>query len=226
MVRLTLNRSTLFAMVLGGFCLGGVMAADRPDVSPQAQGGRTGQDALASFDAWSQRQALYSADEIASARKRILEKLHSQSAADAATFHQQLNEKLGVLNSQAALAAERWLAETLAVATDAYANKIRATLPDLVNDSPSQLKATILALEAREANMRQVRQGFSESRKMTVRAIEQDTRRREEANSEARISRAGSPAAPLGNAGGTGGGPRLYPRIVTPYAPSPAYPYP
>jgi hypothetical protein len=177
------------------------------------------QQTLRGFDEWSQVQQVYMPQQIAEMRRKILEKASSLSAAESERFRGEINAKLHVLMSAEARDARKWLADTLAVASDSYAEKVRAKLPDITKESARQLQADLDAFEARESNVKQYQQGLQETRKLAVRELEEDARGQAEANAQAHVGTNFNPAP-----GGTAiGGPGAYQRYRSPYGPTLPY---
>jgi len=185
-----------------------------------------GNQVLPRFDQWAEQQRIYSKDDVANMRARIVDRLEHLSPQDAAVFSNDMTAKIETLSSPNAKAAEQWLAQTLAVASDSYARDLRARLPDPVNDSPGKVAAEIEALEAREANLKQVRQGADRSRQIAVRVTDEDIRRQSQANTQARNGPDYGPPPPPVSAQVPVGGQRAVPPFVLPYSPAPAYPFP
>jgi hypothetical protein len=84
--------------------------------------------------------------------------------------------------------AEQWLVETLAVASDSYAKKILATLPDIVADSPGELRGKLRAIAIRAINLKQVRQEFDQTRQATIQAVMENELRQAQFNAQVRAS--------------------------------------
>jgi hypothetical protein len=143
-------------------------------------------DALRAFDSWAAEQELYPPDQVAQLRQRLLEKATQLPESEAAHFREEMQAKIASLNSPEAQAAERWMAATLAVASDAYRQKLHASLPDVIDDSPGKLRAELDTLAARETNLKQVRQGFDQSRNTAVQATEHEARQQAQANLQMR----------------------------------------
>ena len=181
-------------------------------------------DTLRAFDTWAAEQELYPPHQVAQMRQRLLDRSAQLSESEAAQFRDEMNAKIAALNGPEAQAAERWMAATLAVASDAYARKLEATLPDVIDDSPGKLRAELDTLAARETNLKQVRQGFDQSRNTAVQAAEHDARQLAQANLQTRAAvnyGAMNPYRP------TQGNQQLYQRYTgyTPYSVGP-YGYP
>jgi hypothetical protein len=111
------------------------------------------------------------------------------------------------------------LADTLAVASDSYAEKIRAKLPDITKESARQLQADLDAFEARESNVKQYQQGLQQTRQIAIRELEEDARRQAESNAQAHVGTNYNPAP----GGAAIGGPGAYSRYVSPYGPTLPY---
>jgi hypothetical protein len=149
--------------------------------SPQAE-------TLQAFDQWATHQDLYSQPMIAEMRNRLCLKLDGLPSTDAAHFRDELSAKLSVLGDSQSQEAEQWIAETLAVASEIYAKSILAKLPDVVDDSPSEVRAKLRAFVVRAINLRQARQGFNQSRQATIQVLREDERRQAEINAQIRAS--------------------------------------
>ena len=113
------------------------------------------------------------------------------------------------------------MAATLAVASDAYRQKLHAALPDVIGDSPGKLRAELDTLAARETNLKQVRQGFDQSRNTAVQAAEHDARQLAQANLQ---TRAAINYGAMNQYRPTQGNPQLYQRYSG-YKPYDAVPY-
>jgi hypothetical protein len=168
------------------------------------------------FDEWGQFQQIYTPTQIAEIRRKMLDKAANLSPADSEQFRGEIDAKLHVLMSAEARDARKWLTDTLAVASDSYAKKIRSQLPDVVNESAPQLQADLDAFEAREASVKQYQQGFQQTRQMQVKALEEDARRQAEANAAAHVGSNYNPAP----GGAAIGGPGAYQRYRSPYGPT------
>jgi len=200
-------------------------AAAQSPQSPLPRGGATDgsttaiggpwQQTLRAFDEWAQIQQTYTAEQITDMRRRMLEKAVSATPAVSEQFRAEINAKLQLLMGAEARDARRWLAATLAVASDSYAQKVRAQLPDVTKDSPAQLQAALDAFEARETTMKQYQQGLDQTRQMQIRAIQDSERRQAEANAQAHVGSNYNPAP----GGAPSGVPNANLRYYSPYRP-------
>jgi hypothetical protein len=177
------------------------------------------QQTLQTFEDWVQIQQLYTPQQTAEMRTKLLEKAYRLAPEESESFRHEIDAKLRVLMSEEARDARKWLASTLAVASDSYAQKIKAKLPDVVKESPNELMADLNAFESRQSNVKQYQQGLQETRQMTIKANEEDSRRQAEANAQAHVGSGYNPA-PGGKAIG---GPGSYQRYRSPYGPTIPY---
>ena len=152
-------------------------------------------------------------------RGKILDKIVSLPTEDSERFRDEVNAKLHVMMSAEARDARKWLNDTLAVASDSYAAKIRAKLPDVVKESPNELQADLDKFEARESNVKQYEKGMQETRQMQIKSLEEDARRQAAANANARAASTYNPAP----GGATSRAPRTYQRYSSPYGPTSPY---
>lgn len=143
-------------------------------------------DTLRAFDQWAIVQQVYTPKQAAEMRAKILEKSHRLSPEEGEKFRAEIDAKLAVLLSAEAREARTWLSTTLAVASDSYANKIKAKIPDVVKSSPDQLQAGLDTFEYRRGGVPAFQQGVQQSREMTVKATQDDARRQAEAAARAR----------------------------------------
>jgi hypothetical protein len=177
------------------------------------------QETLRGFDEWSRVQQVYLPQQIVEMRRKMLDKATSLSPAESERFRGEISAKLHVLMSAEARDARKWLADTLAVASDSYAEKIRAKLPDITKESARQLQADLDAFEARESNVKQYQKGLQETRQMAIRELDEEARRQAESNAQAHVGTNYNPAP----GGAAIGGPGAYGRYVSPYGPTLPY---
>jgi len=164
------------------------------------------------FDEWAAVQQIYTPDQVRQWRAQILSKASSLPAADGQRFAQDLNAKLQVMLGAEARDARKWLAETLAVASEAYAKQIKAGLPDPQTMSAAQIQARLDNFEGREANVKQYEAGLQKTRQMQVQVAEANERSQEAANAAAWQGGGNL----YGSAYHPGGNQRTYGRYVSP----------
>ena len=137
------------------------------------------------FDEWAAVQQIYTPDQARQWRASIVGKQASLPAAEGKRFAQDLSAKLQVLLGAEARDARKWLADTLAVASDSYARQVKAGLPDPRTMTAPQMQARLDDFEARETNIKQVESSLQQTRQMQVRAAEANERAQEAANAAA-----------------------------------------
>src|SRR5438105_517547 len=106
-------------------------------------------EALQAFGRWAARQELYSRSMIVDMRQRLRDKLASLAPDEAAQLRDDVLDKLSILSDPQLQDAEQWLAETLVMASDAYASQILARLPDIVDDSTGEVRVKLRTLIVR-----------------------------------------------------------------------------
>jgi len=177
------------------------------------------QQTLRDFDEWAQIQRLYTEQQVAEMREKILEKVADLPPEDSDRFRDEVNAKLHVMLSAEARDARKWLTDTLAVASDSYAKKVRAKMPDVVKESSSDLAADLDRFGSRQTNVKQYQQGMQKTREMQIKSLEENARRQAEANAKAREGSVYNPAP--------GGASRREPRTIyryqSPYGPTSPY---
>jgi hypothetical protein len=200
---MSLNRMTLLLALLIACASPFPAAAQPPRTVPDNESGALGnssgidarwRETLSSFDEWAIIQRLYTKPQIAEMRAKILEKIADLPPEDSERFRDEVNTKLEVMMSGEARDARKWLNDTLAVASDKYAQKVRANLPDVVKESPSQLQADLDAFASRQTSAKQYQQGMEKTREMQIKALETNARRQAAANARARDNNVYNPA--------------------------------
>lgn len=149
--------------------------------SPQAE-------SLQAFDQWANEQDYYPASMLVGMRARLSEKLASLPPFEAATFRDQFIAKLQTFHDSQWQNAAQWLVQTLAVASDSYAKTIQDMLPDVVADSPGEIRAKLRTIAIRAINLQQVRQGFEQTRQVAIQTAREDDRRQAQLNAQVRAS--------------------------------------
>jgi len=137
------------------------------------------------FDEWAAVQQIYTPEQVQQWRAQLISKAATLPPADAAALATSMSAKLQVLLGAEARDARKWLAQTLEVASDSYAAKVRARLPDPRTMTAAQLQARLDEFENREANVKQVVASEQKTRQMQIQAIEDDQRAQAAANAAA-----------------------------------------
>jgi hypothetical protein len=159
----------------------GGIQADQAAASPQAE-------TLHAFDQWAAQQDYYSRQMVVAMRVRLSDAFASLSPNDAAQLRDEFIAKLNIFSDPQWQNVERWLGETLTVASDSYAKTILASLPDIVADSPGETRAKLRDIEIRAINLQQVRQVFDQTRQVTIQAYREEKLRQAQFNTHLRAS--------------------------------------
>jgi hypothetical protein len=121
-------------------------------------------------------------------RERLSAAFASLPPGEAVLYRDNFITKLSILGDPQWQNGQQWLLETLAVASDSYAKTVLAMLPDIVGDSPGELRTKLRAISIRAMGLKQARQGFDEIRLATLQAVREDQRRQAQINNQVRAS--------------------------------------
>jgi len=141
---------------------------------------------LQAYDRWATQQELYPPQLIAGFRGGLQNRFKSLPPDDAARLRDEIVAKLNVLGDPKWRDIELWFSESLAVASDSYANKLLAMLPDLVSDSPGETRSKLRAITVRAINLKQAQQGFEQNRQAAVQIARADAHQLAELNAQYR----------------------------------------
>lgn len=159
----------------------GVSANVEPASTPQGE-------TLSAYDQWADRQDYYPRHMILAMRARLSGAFDLLPPGEATRFRDQFVAKLNILVDPQWQHAEQWLVQTLAVASESYANKIWTMLPDIVVDSPNDIRAKLRNIAIRAMNVQQVRQGFEQTRQTSIQVAREDVQRQTQFNTQLRAS--------------------------------------
>lgn len=95
---------------------------------------------MLSLSNWFDTQKLYSKQQVLDLKRKINERVMEMSPAELLRYQEELNEKLTILNGPQARAIKMWLREQLSLASDEYARRILAALPDISKMPPDELQ--------------------------------------------------------------------------------------
>ena len=176
----------------GGLQYAGAQEASRAKILDSDEWKKTMHD----FEEWASVQQIYDKDQMAKLKQRLEQKVAGMSADQMTDFIRQLKQKLTILHSAEARDARKWLSETLAVAAPAYANKIRAKLPDIATLTGAQLQLQLDAFEDRIAEKRKNSADFAKERADQVKQIRDQRIRDQQARLQSELA---ADAAPRSN---------------------------
>jgi hypothetical protein len=158
-------------------------------------------EAMEGFNEWLSAQQIYPRSEIPRVRSQALDQINKMSVGQLQFFLQDMQQKLTLINSQAAYKAQANILYNLNVASDAYAAKLRTQLPNLVTMTAEQVKQALVDLQQQEDNTRADEAAFQKSNAQEVALIQAQ-------NEQTAAANAAADSAGLGNYGGSPYAPR------------------
>ena len=109
-------------------------------------------------------------------RARVVDRINKMSANQLQFFLQDMQQKLTLINSQAAYKAQANILYNLNVASDAYAARLRMQLPNLVTMTADQVRQTLVTLQQQEDETRSDEAAFQKSNAQEVALIQAQKR--------------------------------------------------
>jgi len=152
------------------------------------------------FNEWMSAQVIYDADQIQQIRKRMALGISRMTPAQLERFQSDIQEKLAVLNSDQAKQAGTYLTETFAVASPAYARKVRAKLPDVLTMTAAQINQQLDIFAVKHAAALKTQKTFEADRQQSI-AYNQAQLAAMKAESDQAMNRASAAAAQGGKSG-------------------------
>ncbi len=168
---------------------GGAQTSDRDKILNSPEWKQTMKD----LEQWSTVQQIYDKDQMAKLKQQFEKKIADMPADQIKEFMDDLKQKLKVLNSDEARNAREWLAETLAVAAPAYAEKIREQLPDIATLSAAQLQLQLDEYENKIAAKRKYASEFAKQREDQAQQIREQRIRNQNARLESQMAAEATP---------------------------------
>jgi LPS O-antigen subunit length determinant protein (WzzB/FepE family) len=138
--------------------------------------GREWMETMRAWNRWLALQKIYDTQQVKKMKRQFDDEVKGLSAKELAQFRDDLRAKVHVLMSAEALDARHWLSETLAVASEKYAKKIRAGLPDVANLSAQELQDQLDRFEERRSQTQQGEVAIQQARRNRVKAVQADLR--------------------------------------------------
>jgi hypothetical protein len=142
-------------------------AADTPEREQILQS-QEWKQTIADFENWLSTQKLYDAQQAKQTQARLEVGISRMTPAQLQYFEKDMQGKLTVLTSDQAREAEEYLSQTLAVASPAYARKIRQKLPDVLTASAGQISQQLAGFAAKRDATAQLQQTFNDSRQQQI----------------------------------------------------------
>ncbi len=135
-------------------------------------------DVLSAFNDWLSKQTLYDDEQVTRIRQRLEIGIKRMTSTQSQRFMTEMSAKLEVLKSDHATEADDYLKETLSVASEAYARKVRQQLPDVLSMSAAQIDQKLAAITSKRAATAKIQKTFNDSRQRMVANYEAQTRAR------------------------------------------------
>jgi hypothetical protein len=152
------------------------------------------------FEQWLSAQVIYDPEQVKQIRKRMALGIERMTPAQLQRFQSDIQEKVAVLTSDEAQQAGTYLTETFAVASPAYARKIRAKLPDVLTMTASQISQQLDLFASKHAAAINRQKTFEADRQQSI-AYNESQLAAMRQESDAALNRASSAAASSGRQG-------------------------
>ena len=120
------------------------------------------------FNDWLSAQPLYDAQTVSEIKTRMNAGVERMSAEQLKNFLGEMQQKLQVLDSPQAKEAEAYLVETFAVASPAYARKLRQQLPDVLSMTAPQINQRLSVFASKRQAKVQTQEAFEESKQQSI----------------------------------------------------------
>ena len=153
---------------------------------------------MAQFNDWLSDQSLYDSDQVKQIKQRLDAAIQKMSAEQLKTFMAQMLAKLDVLTSERAKDAQDYLAETLSVASPAYARRMHQQMPDVLTMTAGQIDQRLTNFASKRQNLAQMQKTFDNSRQQQIAYNQARLKARQESQERA-LDRAESAAAAAGS---------------------------
>jgi len=131
------------------------------------------QQAMKGLNDWFSVQVIYPQSEVPKLKDEIVAECNDMTAAQLANWLSDLQQKLAIEKSPEAVEMRQYIGYNLSVASDAYAAKIRSTLPDVLNMTPAQVKQALYNLQQQRAATVANEAAFDQQRKTQLHLIQQ-----------------------------------------------------
>jgi len=185
-------RGTLLAVVLFGV-VGALSArADQPPgfapAPPDAErheaeslDSPAWRQTLRAWNEWLAADKSYLPGEAERLKQELDVQLSGMSSSQLADFKSDLDAKLALLTGQGGREYRLWENETLSVASDAYARKIRAHLPDFAHMTASEVQAVLDQFEYDRYRAQQAETAYHRSQERRVALVREELQYQREA---------------------------------------------
>jgi hypothetical protein len=187
---------TVFAYVTAAFLCAVSFAAAADDVTlpglEDEHAGLTKEQVLKSqewrksmlnLSTWFDTQKMYNKEQVLDLKRKINAQVREMTPSQLVRYQQELDEKLAILQGPEARQIKLWLREQLALASEDYARRIVAALPDISKMSPDELQDYLNQFVAKVTAERRGAQELSKARTQQAQMVTSElNRQRQEAD--------------------------------------------
>lgn len=136
---------------------------------------------LRAWNEWLAADKSYAPGEAERLKQELDSQLSGMSSSQLADFKSDLDAKLALLTGQAGREYRLWENETLSVASDAYARKIRAHLPDFAHMTASEVQAVLDRFEYERYRTQQAEAAYHRSQERRAALVREELQYQREA---------------------------------------------
>lgn len=136
---------------------------------------------LRAWNEWLAADKSYARGEVERLKQELDAQLSGMSSSQLADFKSDLDAKIALLTGQAGREYRLWENETLSVASDEYARKIRAHLPDFAHMSASEVQAVLDRFEYERHRAQQSEAAYHRSQERRVALVREELQYQREA---------------------------------------------
>jgi hypothetical protein len=136
---------------------------------------------LRAWNEWLAADKSYSPGEVERLKQELDAQLSGMSSSQLADFKSDLDAKLTLLTGQAGRDYRLWENETLSVASDAYARKVRAHLPDFAHMTASEVQAVLDRFEYERYRAQQSEAAYHRSQERRATLVREELQYQREA---------------------------------------------
>jgi hypothetical protein len=130
-------------------------------------------------------QRRYDPKQVKKLKQQFKEKIQNMSPEELDEFRSDLDARLHILMGDEARDARRWLSDTLSVASDKYAKKVLADLPDVANLTSPELLSELDRFENRRAQTRQSVAATQQAQRDRTKSVQAQLREQRSASEKA-----------------------------------------
>lgn len=142
-------------------------------------------ETLGNWREWLASEKRYTAAEAEQLQQELDAQLAGMTTGELAAFKADLDAKLALLNGQLGREYRQWVNETLAVASESYARKFRAELPDFARMSAAEVQAALDRFDYERSQVEQYETAYHRSQGQRAAAVREELQYQREASQRA-----------------------------------------